>query len=591
MKSKTLTSILLASAFSGLIVAVTAQAGTLIVSYEPVAAVSDVNLTALNATDWTQYGNGGFPGIERKSGVAPANQLPDFIQIPGSDSGYWGDFGGTPNTYVWSDGAPTASAAKANGIYVGSLGGGFGFDIPASTVPQTFRVWHGAYESTALVEVWLSDGSAPGFTNNSYSNLDGPNRVLSLTFAANSAGQTNHVRITTTANDGGNITLQAAALCPVEPVIALNTLFSGQIHANASLGLGFTASTVSPLTIPNTAIYLTLNGQDVSSQLTFGGTASAPTATYVLRTNKFYSGQMIAVQSNGRGVTNAISFDTFTYGDTNTGIVIDAEDYNYTNGMYMYPADVSQFAGKIGTLGTDYNFTGTRVGDFYREGNGTGHMDAYGAMPYEQGHSANNDYFIRGMLSGDYLNYTRNFKAGRYQVMVRLANQPRDANVTELKLSHVADATLAGSSQVLTDIATLVLPNGQSDNFFFSRAMTNGAGQPLEITLTEGVHSFRVTRSDTSAANDESIRLNFFGFSRISPVAPIPPLVTIATSGPNVNVAFPTAAGFTYTLQYKNSLSDAIWQDILPTVAGDGSTKTVTQPSSGTARFYRVSVN
>jgi len=56
-----------------------------------------------------------------------------------------------------------------------------------------------------------------------------------------------------------------------------------------------------------------------------------------------------------------------------------------------------------------------------------------------------------------------------------------------------------------------------------------------------------------------------------------------------VTVSFLTENGFSYAVQFKDHLSDASWQDVLPTISGDGGVKSVRQPTSGQAsRFYRV---
>jgi hypothetical protein len=54
-------------------------------------------------------------------------------------------------------------------------------------------------------------------------------------------------------------------------------------------------------------------------------------------------------------------------------------------------------------------------------------------------------------------------------------------------------------------------------------------------------------------------------------------------------VSFLTESGFTYTVQFKTALDDANWQDVPPTITGDGGVKSVSQPTAGQpARFYRV---
>ena len=58
--------------------------------------------------------------------------------------------------------------------------------------------------------------------------------------------------------------------------------------------------------------------------------------------------------------------------------------------------------------------------------------------------------------------------------------------------------------------------------------------------------------------------------------------------GNNFIVSFQTEPGKTYTVQYVDSFSALNWQS-LPSVAGDGTTKTVTNSAPNvTQRFYRL---
>ena len=65
------------------------------------------------------------------------------------------------------------------------------------------------------------------------------------------------------------------------------------------------------------------------------------------------------------------------------------------------------------------------------------------------------------------------------------------------------------------------------------------------------------------------------------------PVSTAAKSGANFNLTFPTVAGPTYQVFYKNSLTDATWT-YLSSVVGDGNSHTVADPLGATNRFYIV---
>ncbi len=76
-------------------------------------------------------------------------------------------------------------------------------------------------------------------------------------------------------------------------------------------------------------------------------------------------------------------------------------------------------------------------------------------------------------------------------------------------------------------------------------------------------------------------------------IAPSPYFaVTPSLSGTTLNLSFPTVSGYSYTVQYKNSLADSVWQT-LTTVPGTGSTATATDTTGGAGanRFYRVAAH
>ncbi|HEX4645776.1 MAG TPA: S8 family serine peptidase, partial [Verrucomicrobiae bacterium] len=69
-----------------------------------------------------------------------------------------------------------------------------------------------------------------------------------------------------------------------------------------------------------------------------------------------------------------------------------------------------------------------------------------------------------------------------------------------------------------------------------------------------------------------------------------PSLVNPQVIGGNLTFSIQTAGGHTYTLEYKNSLTDPTWT-ALQTFNGDGSLKTITNTlSAAPQRFYRVGV-
>ena len=71
-------------------------------------------------------------------------------------------------------------------------------------------------------------------------------------------------------------------------------------------------------------------------------------------------------------------------------------------------------------------------------------------------------------------------------------------------------------------------------------------------------------------------------------IQPAPIVFAPAKVGNNFMLSFQTEPGETYTAQYIDSLSTLNWQS-LPSVAGDGTVKTITNSAPGVSqRFYRL---
>lgn len=186
-----------------------------------------VNLSDEGTNDWAHWGLTSAASINRKAGVAP--QIGDLKAIgPRPVLRYADNF----THFNWTDGVPTASAADApNGIYVFGLTNGFELNLPASPQLRTVNVYVGLYAARANFQAWLSDASAPAFTdttlNNHYNNSY---RVYTLQYAAASENQTLTIRHTAfNSHDTvfGNVTWQAATLSalpapPATGILLLN---------------------------------------------------------------------------------------------------------------------------------------------------------------------------------------------------------------------------------------------------------------------------------------------------------------------------------------------------------------------------------
>jgi hypothetical protein len=175
--------------------------------------------------DWTHWGLVSAASINRKAGVAP--QIGELKAIgPRPVLRYADNF----THFNWTDGVPTANATDTpTGIYVFGLTNGFELNLPASPQLRTVKVYVGLYGARANFQAWLSDASAPTFTdttlNNHYNNTY---RVYTLQYAAASEGQNlilRHTAFNSHDTVFGNVTWQAVTLSglpvPLSPVLRL----------------------------------------------------------------------------------------------------------------------------------------------------------------------------------------------------------------------------------------------------------------------------------------------------------------------------------------------------------------------------------
>jgi hypothetical protein len=209
MKTNRTISILLACLASVCLGGLPATAGVLLGSQA--AAPASVNLTAEGTQDWAHWGLSTATDFDQKSGVA--NQISNFTQISGSDT--VARFDNALAAFSWTDGTPTASATgTTTGVYTGGLDDGFEFTVAADTTTKFLKVYAGCWNAQARFEATLSDGSAAAYVDETLDDYGSQHAaVYAIKFAANSAGQTLTIRMSSMVlHGGGNCTILAASL-------------------------------------------------------------------------------------------------------------------------------------------------------------------------------------------------------------------------------------------------------------------------------------------------------------------------------------------------------------------------------------------
>src|SRR5439155_14888193 len=94
-------------------------------------------------------------------------------------------------TFTWSDGTPTASAAASPNV-LGTFGyfHGYSFTLPADTTTRVLHVYVGVRNFRGQIRAQLSDGSAADVVDSSLFSAATADGVYTIAYKAASAGQT-----------------------------------------------------------------------------------------------------------------------------------------------------------------------------------------------------------------------------------------------------------------------------------------------------------------------------------------------------------------------------------------------------------------
>jgi len=184
------------------------------VNLTPLPDGAVVNLSTAGPLDWVHWGLTGPVDLNRLGGVAPL--IPNYVVV-GPSPVEWTN--GLAVGFAWTNGMPTLQVSNVTQFpFVRGLNNGFALTLPALTQPQRLRVYVGANAAQSRFEASLSDGSAPGYTNNSLDSVVAPlNGVYTVDYAAagQGPGQTLRVAFTMSADYDpalASVSLLAAAL-------------------------------------------------------------------------------------------------------------------------------------------------------------------------------------------------------------------------------------------------------------------------------------------------------------------------------------------------------------------------------------------
>jgi len=214
---------------------------------------SFVDLTTAGSADWIHLGLISTNDLDRKVEVGPQISTPIWVgtHFPQRFSNYYSGFS-------WSDGMPVQSAVNTpTGLYMTGFTNGFRISAPADKTPRQLKVYVSLYGAAGTFQAFLSDGSAPAYTDMSLDNVYGDSyAVYTLDYSAGSAGQTLFVEYRSSRiydMDYGNVAFPAATLSGPSlppPLRIVNPHFDAGSYVfsfNTELGKSYTVQRAAQL--------------------------------------------------------------------------------------------------------------------------------------------------------------------------------------------------------------------------------------------------------------------------------------------------------------------------------------------------------
>lgn len=361
----------------------------------------------------------------------------------------------------------------------------------------------------------------------------------------------------------------------VLPLAVSTTPPHGQIFSDPLEG--FKATIVSQEGAPGVAangITMTVNGVDRTTDLVVtGSNTNREVAFNKLTTNQVYKIVLTVKDVNGTNSVYPLEFDTFGAGT----FTFEAEDFNFDGGGFLDSIVLSSIEGpdnylnRVGVDDIDQRELSTEPGTAahaYRTFSlvGTEKTRDYLRQSYELaqlGDPLVSDFNVGSVDATEWLNYTRTYPSGTFNVYARLASgtigEPFTAN-----LAKVTNATL--QTQTTTSLGAFKGAAGRGWQTYDYVPLTDAQGKLVKVTLN-GTNTFRVTAVTPFNANfyllaPAAIELPTLRISRVGTQ------LVISWDGAGFNLessdrpdgGFATVMGFTNPYQFTPGLTRAFYR-------------------------------
>ena len=393
-----------------------------------------------------------------------------------------------------------------------------------------------------------------------------------------STGAVKTLRVTS----GGGYNVNFYAFFPANTNLpALNNVYpDGTIMFQATNKLTFSVASAAGVTANN--ITVTTNGVAVTNLVFSGSTLNWNVSFTGLLPNTTYTVTLSATDVNGNNISTTKTFDTFSPAN----YTWEAEDFDYNDGvnsgLFIDNPQTNLYAGLSAGVDIDthqVNFGGAYL---YRPiGMDTEANGDVKRTQYLGAGNTNLDYTAGYFSGGAWMNYTRHYPAGSYNVYGRLADGAT-ATTSIVDLSQVTSGW-GTTTQTTNFLGTFTVPATGWESYNFI-PLRDGSGNLVTLTFNGSTNTLKVAMD---AATGADCNVNFL---MLVPASSGLITLTATISGGNINISFPTQNGSSYQLLYKNDLTDPTWTPIGSPVSGNGSVQSLGDTLGLSKRFYRVQV-
>lgn len=349
----------------------------------------------------------------------------------------------------------------------------------------------------------------------------------------------------------------------------------GSVQQDTATEFAFAVVTKEGAGVGTNGIAITVNGVDRTPELVISGTGTNRQGTLPgLVANRVYQTRLRVTDLIGTNFNYTVDFDTFS----RSHFTFEAEDFNFDGGQYLDAIVLSSipagdnYLERVGVEDIDHKEFDTDPAaspHAYRSGSLVGteatgdtlrpkYVDAQASDPGVA------DYNVTGVQAGEWLNYTRTYPTGTFNIYGRFAFE-EDGAPFEAAMGKVSGATTM--NQTVTPLGTFRGVGHHAQTY--SYVPLTDAQANLVVVSLGGIETLRLT-STLGAVN-----VNYF---MLVPAAATSPTLNIARSGGDIVISW---VGSGFNLEFTDQLGTS-W-----TAVTNQANPFITTPT-GTARFYRL---